>query len=57
MNLELKQLKMKEQLEEKVKNINVKELAGFCVDNFSTHFKKEIEMSNYILDKIRNGRR
>jgi hypothetical protein len=48
---------MKRKVEEKVENIDVKELAGFCVDNFSTHFKKEIEISNYILEQIRNGRR
>ena len=44
---------MKNKLEEKVENIEVKELADFCVNNFSTHFKKEIERTNYILESIR----
>ena len=37
---------------EKVENIDVKELAGFCGNNFSTHFKKEIERTKYILESI-----
>jgi len=43
---------MKKELEEKVENLDVKELAEFCVNNFSTHFKKEIERTNYILESI-----
>ena len=48
---------MKNKLEEKVENIDVKELAEFCNENYETHFKEYIEIGNNFLEDVRRNRR
>jgi|TARA_R110002072_G_scaffold21189_1_gene75750 hypothetical protein len=43
---------MKNRLKELKNNVELNELANFCNENFSTHFKEQIENTKWILENV-----